>query len=82
MTQSLPKSNEHTIYILDKYYPTIEDILRNAIYPRLLLLPNMPQKVGLSIILGDKSDVKTNICADSFPATRAFKKVKAHKITG
>ena len=49
MAQSLPKSNEHTIQILDKYYPTIEDIFRNTIYPRLLLLPNMPQTLDSKI---------------------------------
>jgi hypothetical protein len=50
-----------SINILDKYYPTIEDIFRNTIYPRFLLLPNMPQTVGFSIILGDKSKEKSDI---------------------
>ena len=37
MTQSLPKFNEQTIHIRDKYHPTLEDIFRKSIYPTLHL---------------------------------------------
>jgi len=47
------QSNETSINILDKYYPTTEDIFPKSTYPTLPRLPKLPQKADFSTIAGD-----------------------------